>query len=61
VPHFGKIYLGELTITRTPKKPGSDQNDAYKFSLRMIRLDMGCIGTGTATVAAVDPNGQGRG
>lgn len=59
VPHFGKIYLGELTITRTPKKPGSDLNDAYRFNLRMIRLDMGCIGTGSSTVAAVDPNGGG--
>jgi hypothetical protein len=61
VPHFGKIYLGELTITRTPKKTGADLNDAYRFKLRMIRLEMGCIGTGSTTVAEVDPNGQGRG
>jgi hypothetical protein len=59
VPHFGKIYLAELTITRNPSKSGSGLNDAYTFNLRMIRLDMGCIGTGTTTVAAADPNGTG--
>jgi hypothetical protein len=61
VPHFGKIYLGELTIDREPAKPSSDYNDQYIFHLRMIRLDMGCIGTGTTTVAAMDANGQGSG
>ncbi len=61
VPHFGKIYLGELIINRECAKPGADSNDKYLFQLRMVRLDMGCIGTGTATVAAMDSNGTGSG
>jgi hypothetical protein len=59
VPHFGKVYLGELTVNRKPTTPGSDYKDEYTFYLKMIRLDMGCIGTGTTTVAALDANGTG--
>ena len=59
LPHFGKIYLGEVTINRTPTTPDSKYKDQYSFSLKMIRTDMGCIGTGTTTVAYVDPNGTG--
>lgn len=59
VPHFGKIYLAELTIERKPQPRNSDSKDQYVFGLRMIRLDMGCIGTGTTTVGAMDTNGKG--
>ena len=61
VPHFGKIYLGELTVHREPAKRGSLDKDLYTFSLKMIRLEMGCIGTGSTTVVAMDTNGQGSG
>lgn len=60
LPHFGKIFLGELTVTREPA-PTPDQNETYHFSLKMIRLEMGCIGTGNATVVALDANGTGTG
>jgi hypothetical protein len=61
LPHFGKIYLGEVTIKRTPTTPTSNLKDQYDFNLRMVRIDMGCIGTGSTTVAAADPNGKGKG
>lgn len=59
VPHFGKIFLGELSITRKPEASNSEWKDQYKFTLRMIRVEMGCIGSGSTTVAAADPNGTG--
>jgi hypothetical protein len=61
VPHFGKIYLGELTIERKPEPRNSEFKDQYTFKLRMIRLDMGCIGTGDTTAVALAANGKGKG
>ncbi len=61
VPHFGKIYLGELSVDRVVAKKGSLDKDLYTFHLKMIRLEMGCIGTGNTTVVAMDSNGQGSG
>ena len=61
VPHFGKIFLGELTVNRECAKKGSGENDLYTFHLEMIRLEMGCIGTGKTTVVAMDANGTGSG
>jgi len=61
VPHFGKVYLGELTVDRKPAQRGSYDKDQYAFHLKMIRLDMGCIGTGSTTVSALDANGTGSG
>lgn len=60
VPHFGKIFLGELTMTRTPAV-SKGENETYHFSLAMIRLEMGCIAQGNATVVALDSNGTGKG
>ena len=37
----------------------SGENDLYTFHLEMIRLEMGCIGTGKTTVVAMDANGNG--
>ncbi len=58
VPHFGKIFLGELTVDRKCAKTRGE-SDLYTFHLEMIRLEMGCIGTGTTTMAAMDSNGKG--
>jgi len=58
VPHFGKIFLGELTVQRKPAK-SKDEEEAYHFHLTMIRLQMGCIGTGSAKIVAMDANGKG--
>lgn len=60
VPHFGRIFLGELTMTRTPAV-SKDENETYHFSLAMIRLEMGCIAQGNATVVVLDSNGTGKG
>jgi hypothetical protein len=59
VPHFGKIFLAELKVTREPSKDPKLEADKYRFHLTMIRLDMGCLAQGSATVAPVDTNGQG--
>jgi hypothetical protein len=61
LPHFGKIFLGELKVEREPSKNPNNEYDAYKFHLTMIRLDMGCIAKGTAKAVTLDTNGQGGG
>jgi hypothetical protein len=58
VPHFGRVFLGEVTLDRTPAT-SKDEHDTYKFNLTMIRIEMGCIGHGTAKVVALDTNGSG--
>lgn len=60
LPNFGKIFLAELTLLREPA-PNRDERTAYHFRLTMIRLEMGCIGTGTANIVAMDSNGKGKG
>ncbi len=59
VPHFGKIFLAELRVTREPSKNPKSEADKYRFHLTMIRLEMGCLAQGSATVAPVDTNGSG--
>ena len=63
LPHFGKIFLGELKVRRElgqPATPQSDQSpDRYTFHLTMIRLEMGCLAKGTAKIVALDSNGTG--
>jgi len=61
LPHFGKIFLGELKVEREPGNPSKGVYDKYKFRLTMIRLEMGCLAKGTAQIAALDANGTGKG
>jgi hypothetical protein len=61
VPHFGKIFLAELKVTKEPSKDPKSVADKYRFHLTMIRLEMGCLAQGSAAVAPVDTNGTGRG
>lgn len=61
LPHFGKIFLGELKVEREPGNPTKGQNDAYTFHLTMIRLEMGCLAKGTAKFVSLDSNGTGSG
>lgn len=58
IPHFGRIFLGEIIVTRVPRKKERD-HDAYHVQLNMIRLAMGCIAAGKGTVVALDTNGGG--
>lgn len=59
LPHFGKIFLGELTVTRKKPDRGSKDPDTYLFHLTMIRLELGCIAQGSAGIVAMDSNGSG--
>jgi hypothetical protein len=59
LPHFGRIYLGELKVVRTPGDKGKGIYDTYKFHLTMIRLQMGCLATGGVGVSTLDSNGSG--
>jgi hypothetical protein len=58
VPHFGKFFLGELTVQRTvPKKP--DDFDTYRFHLTMVRMELGCATSASGGSSTADSNGQG--
>ena len=64
LPHFGRIFLGELIVDRENGNPAASKDDPpepdrYIFHLTMIRLEMGCLAQGTATVVALDANGSG--
>jgi hypothetical protein len=59
LPHFGKIFLGELKVTRELGNPSKKIYDKYKFNLTMIRLEMGCLAQGSTKVVALDTNGTG--
>ena len=59
LPHFGRIFLGELKVVRTPGDKGKGIYDKYRFHLTMIRLQMGCLATGGVGVGTTDSNGTG--
>jgi hypothetical protein len=59
VPHFGKIFLAELRITRERGNPSAGTYDGYRFRLTMIRTQMGCIGDGNTNITTADTNGKG--
>jgi len=59
LPHFGRIFLGELKVEREPGNSSKGIYDKYRFRLTMIRLQMGCLATGTSTIVALDSNGTG--
>jgi len=61
LPHFGKIFLGELTVERKKLQTGSGDPDKYAFHLTMIRLELGCLAHGSATIVTTDSNGHGSG
>jgi hypothetical protein len=65
LPHFGKIFLGELTVERENGKPAASKDDppkpdTYIFHLTMIRLEMGCLAQGKVKIVALDTNGRGH-
>jgi hypothetical protein len=61
LPHFGKIFLGELRVVRELGDPNKGIYDKYRFHLTMIRVKMGCIGEGTTNITTAETNGQGKG
>jgi hypothetical protein len=74
LPHFGKIFLAELKVIRTPMNPvpstranagprleTSDTDQyAYRFQLTMIRTELDNSVFGTVICAYADPNGSGH-
>jgi hypothetical protein len=46
VPDFGNIFLGELRVS------------PFAAELTMLRIEMGCVATGTVSAASVRPNGR---
>ena len=64
LPHFGRIFLGELTVTRELGTPATKSNaaepDTYLFHLTMIRLELGCMAQGSTTIVMADANGKGK-
>ena len=66
LPHFGKIFLGELMVDRENGKPSASKDapptpETYTFHLTMIRLEMGCLAQGKVKIVALDTNGGGKG
>ena len=61
VPHFGKIFLAELTVNREKARSGVKEPDKYTFHLAMVRLELGCLAQGSAQFSVMDSNGQGSG
>lgn len=59
LPHFGKIFLGELKVTREPSPDPKNEADKYRFKLTMIRLKMGCLASGSTSAATANTNGRG--
>jgi hypothetical protein len=57
VPHFGKIFLAELTMKR--EKNGTPSPDKYAFHLTMIRLELGCLAQANSCIVTADTNGVG--
>jgi hypothetical protein len=61
LPHFGKIFLGELTVVREKNKPAPDEPDQTGFRLNMIRLELGCIAHGSASILSLGVGTHGPG
>jgi len=57
VPHFGKIFLAELTLKR--EKNGAPGPEKYSFHLSMIRMELGCPVQASGNVGNADANGTG--
>lgn len=59
LPHFGRIVLGELSVTQTYGHPTPEVYDKYRFRLTMLRINMGCLAEGTVSFVTADSNGGG--
>jgi hypothetical protein len=65
LPHFGKIFLGELTVKREPANDGPrlelsrPEEYKYRFQLTMIRLELGSPARGRMRIIKCDSNGKG--
>lgn len=58
VPHFGKIYLANLRLDQSDPDPKSGIPRKTLISLSMIRMEMGCTGTGNTSGGNTKTNGM---
>lgn len=64
LPHFGRIFLAELTVTRERAKPSTNgyaNPETYHVHLDMIRVELGCPAQGSSTAVSASSNGGGSG
>ena len=64
IPEFGSVSLGEIVVgERNYQKVHGNKNEkdakpGVYFTLTAIKMDMGCVGDGTAMVATTTANGH---
>jgi hypothetical protein len=58
VPHYGKFFLGEVKVKRTPACKEYDY-DTYNFQLTMVRMELGCTTTLNGGASSAESNGGG--
>lgn len=58
VPHFGKIYLASLHLHQSDFDAKTGIPKRTTFSLSMIRMEMGCTGSGNSTGGNAKTNGM---
>jgi hypothetical protein len=67
LPHFGKIFLAELTVKREPAnngprlEPSTAEEYKYRFILTMIRVELDGAAHGRTHVCRMKTNGKGKG
>jgi hypothetical protein len=66
IPEFGSVSLGEITVGERNyekvhgNKDEKDDKPGVYFTLTGIKMDMGCVGDGTAIATTVTANGHTR-
>jgi hypothetical protein len=58
VPHFGKIHLATLKIEESDFDPKTGIPKKTEFTLNMIEMEMGCVGSGNLTGGSGKTNGS---
>lgn len=61
VPHFGKIHLATLRVEHSDFHPQAGIPKKTELSLTMIRVEMGCIASGSVSGGTGKTNGQSGG
>ena len=56
LPHFGTVSLGEVDVSEV-LYPGSDIPPSNYFELKMLQINMGCVGDGMLDGAVAAVNG----
>jgi hypothetical protein len=57
IPDFGTVSLGEVTVGERWDDPKDERPNNY-FELTVIKMNLGCVGTGTVSGGTVAANGR---